>query len=168
LSHAHVVAAAATGIIFAAVAGWRLSGRDRFVSAAVAVVAELAVYLWRASANMPQLNNDGINGYSANDWFAPVVTFVAVIIYADLRTPKPRPVRTSPSASHDRRVRGQRHDHLKLRRRLSTSNAPMWSRAAEPRSSTHSAVTTLFVQQTVRVPGADQRRRDRPEHPKCG
>jgi hypothetical protein len=53
----------------------------------VAVISGLAVYLWRVSANMPQLNNDGLPGYSANDWLAPVVVFVALTVYADLRPP---------------------------------------------------------------------------------
>ena len=36
---------------------------------------------------MPQLNNDGLQAYSANDWLAPVITFVALSIYADLLPP---------------------------------------------------------------------------------
>jgi hypothetical protein len=36
---------------------------------------------------MPQLNRDGISGYSANDWLAPVVTFVVVTLYGDLFPP---------------------------------------------------------------------------------
>ena len=50
-------------------------------------MAGMAVYLWRASANMPQLNNDGLQGYSANDWLAPVIVFVILSIYADLFPP---------------------------------------------------------------------------------
>ena len=46
-----------------------------------------AVLLWRISANMPQLNDDGLPGFSANDWLAPVVTYVALSAYADLRAP---------------------------------------------------------------------------------
>ena len=88
-SHAHIAATAATtAVIVGAIATWRLTGRGRTLSAtAVATIAGLAVYLWRASANMPQLNNDGISGYSANDWLAPVITFVALSVYADLRPP---------------------------------------------------------------------------------
>jgi hypothetical protein len=54
---------------------------------AVGVIAAAAAYLWRASANMPQLNDDGLAGYSANDWLAPVITFVALTVYADLIPP---------------------------------------------------------------------------------
>lgn len=88
-THAHIAATAAiTGAVAGAIAAWRLTGRDRLVSGgAVAVISALAVYLWRASANMAQLNNDGINGFSANDWLAPVIVFVALSIYADLRPP---------------------------------------------------------------------------------
>ena len=54
----------------------------------MAVLAAAAVFLWRVSANMPQLNRDGLSGYSANDWLAPVVTFVVLSVYADLFPPE--------------------------------------------------------------------------------
>jgi hypothetical protein len=41
----------------------------------------------RKSANMPQLNNDGLPGFSANDWLAPTVTFVVLGIYGAFRPP---------------------------------------------------------------------------------
>jgi len=88
-SHAHIAATAATtGVLCAGVTVGCLTGRHRLPeAAAVGTIAGLVIYLWRASANMPQLNNDGISGFSANDWLAPVITFVALSIYADLRTP---------------------------------------------------------------------------------
>ena len=80
--------AGCTAVIVFAFAIWRLAGRRAWlVRVAVAVLAGGAVYLWRASANMPQLNRDGISGYSANDWLAPVVTFVVLTVYADLFPP---------------------------------------------------------------------------------
>lgn len=88
-SSAHIAfTAVITGAIGAALAGWRLTGEDRLVgSAAVGVLSAAAVFLWRKSANMPQLNNDGLSGFSANDWLAPVLTYVILTIYADLRAP---------------------------------------------------------------------------------
>jgi hypothetical protein len=93
-SHAHIAATAGVaGLIAGAIGGWRFTGRERIVSAAAAAaITGLAVYLWRASANMAQLNNDGINGFSANDWLAPVIVFIALSVYADLRSP-PNPAR---------------------------------------------------------------------------
>jgi hypothetical protein len=77
-----------TGAIAAALAAWRFTGRERLVgSATVGALSAAAVFLWRKSANMPQLNKDGLSGYSANDWLAPVLTFVVLTIYADLRPP---------------------------------------------------------------------------------
>lgn len=88
-SHAHIaLTALATAVIGAALAVALLQGRARVLEAVpVAVISGLAVYLWRVSANMPQLNNDGLPGYSANDWLAPLVVFVALTLYADLRPP---------------------------------------------------------------------------------
>jgi hypothetical protein len=34
---------------------------------------------------MPQLNRDGLREFSANDWLAPVVTFVFLSVYGALR-----------------------------------------------------------------------------------
>jgi len=57
---------------------------------AVAVVSGAAVLLWRLSANLPALNDDGLPGFSANFWAAPVVVFVFLSVYADLRVPADR------------------------------------------------------------------------------
>jgi len=88
-SQAHIAATAATtGVICAAIGMWRLDGRRRAVAGLiVGVLAGLAVYLLRASANMPQLNNDGIQGFSANDWLAPAIVFLVLSVYADLFPP---------------------------------------------------------------------------------
>ena len=45
------------------------------------------VLLWRLSANMPQLNDDGLPGFSANDWAAPAMTYLFLSGYADARPP---------------------------------------------------------------------------------
>jgi hypothetical protein len=88
-SHAHIAATAATtGVICAGIAVWRITGRRRIaLGLVIGLLAGFAVFLWRASANMPQLNNDGLSGYSANDWLAPVVVFVVLSVYADLVPP---------------------------------------------------------------------------------
>jgi hypothetical protein len=40
----------------------------------------VAVFLLRKSENMAQLNNDGLSGFSADDWLAPTVTWVALAV----------------------------------------------------------------------------------------
>ncbi len=46
-----------------------------------------AVFAWRLSANMPALNADGAAPFSANDWAAPVLVYVALGCCAGLRPP---------------------------------------------------------------------------------
>jgi len=67
-----------TGVLSFAVAWWLLRHEDVLAVALVGIISGLAVFLWRQSANMPQLNMDGIEGFSANDWLAPVVVYVAL------------------------------------------------------------------------------------------
>lgn len=84
---------------------------------AITVLSGGAVVLWRLSANMPALNDDGLPGFSANDWAAPVLTFVFLSLFADLRAPTdPDRYRPSPRAGHPGRPGCQRHHHLTRRR----------------------------------------------------
>lgn len=82
-----LVTAAITGLVAGAVAWWKL--RRWPEAAAVFLVSGAAVFLWRISANMPQLNADGLQGFSANDWAAPVLAYLSLCVYADLRRPSP-------------------------------------------------------------------------------
>ena len=82
-----LLTAALTGLAAAVVAWWRLRRWPEV--AAVLLLSAGAVYLWRISANMPQLNDDGLPGLSANDLAAPVFTYLALSAYADLRNPSP-------------------------------------------------------------------------------
>jgi hypothetical protein len=87
-SAAHILATAAvTGLAAAAAAWWKL--RRWPDTLAVFLVSGTAVFMWRMSANMPQLNADGLPGFSANDWAAPVLAYLSLSIYADLRKPCP-------------------------------------------------------------------------------
>jgi hypothetical protein len=79
--------AALTGVLALAAAAWRLPRTAWPDVVAIGVLSAAAVFLWRISANMPQLNSDGLPGFSANDWLAPVVTYFFLSAYADLRSP---------------------------------------------------------------------------------
>ncbi len=79
--------AALTGVLALMAAAWRLPRSAWSDVVAVGVLSGAAVFLWRLSANMPQLNSDGLPGFSANDWLAPVMTYVFLSAYADLRSP---------------------------------------------------------------------------------
>jgi hypothetical protein len=87
-----LLTAAIVAALTAAVALWRLPGQARRQALLVALLAGAAVFLWRISANKPQLNDDGLPGCSANDWAAPILTYLTLTCYADLRPP-PDPAR---------------------------------------------------------------------------
>jgi hypothetical protein len=85
---AHIAMTAATvAVLTFAAAAWRLPRPSWQQALVIAVLAGAAVFLWRMSANMPQLNDDGLPGFSANDWAAPILTYVVLAGYADLRPP---------------------------------------------------------------------------------
>ena len=79
--------AAITAVLSLGVAAWRLPRGAWPDMLVVAVLAGASVFLWRISANLPQLDSDGLPGFSADDWLAPVVTFLFLTVYADLRPP---------------------------------------------------------------------------------
>ena len=82
-----LVTASLVAVLTAAVAWWRLPHRVWLDIVVVAVIAGTAVFLWRISANKPQLNDDGLPGFSANDWAAPILAYIGLAVYADLRPP---------------------------------------------------------------------------------
>jgi hypothetical protein len=79
--------AALTGVLVLAAAARRLPRSAWPDVVAIGVLSAAAVFLWRISANMPELNRDGLPGFSANDWLAPVMTYIFLSAYADLRSP---------------------------------------------------------------------------------
>lgn len=84
VGHIAVTAAISAALALAA-ALWRLP-RSMLVDQ-LAVLTFAAVLLWRWSANMPQLDVDGLPGFSANDRLAPILTYVVLAAYARLRAP---------------------------------------------------------------------------------
>ena len=79
--------AALTGVLALAAAAWRLPRTNWPDVVAIGALSAAAVFLWRISADMPQLNSDGLPGFSANDWLGPAMTYVFLSVYADLRPP---------------------------------------------------------------------------------
>lgn len=88
-SHLHIAVTALTaGAISFAISVWRMPSPRRLLwSLAIGLITAGAVYLFRASANVVALNQDGISGFSANDWLAPVVVFVALSVFAGVMPP---------------------------------------------------------------------------------
>jgi len=82
---------AITAVITAAVGlpvvWWRLRATYPGEAIIVAALSGGAVFAWRISANMPQLNDDGIPLFSANDWAAPMLVYVSLGCYAGLCRP---------------------------------------------------------------------------------
>lgn len=90
-SHAHILLTAAiTAAITLPLTLARLGRRAWIDALGLSLAAGASVWLWRTSANMPQLNDDGLPGFSANDWLAPVLTYVFLSLYAALRPPADR------------------------------------------------------------------------------
>ena len=90
-----------SGALAAAAALLWLKGERRLIdSLAIGGLTAAAVFLLRKSANVPQLNDDGLSGFSANDWLAPTVTWVVLGVYAALRpTLEPRRFEQSRAAA---------------------------------------------------------------------
>jgi hypothetical protein len=87
-STAHIaLTSAIAGLIAVPLTYWLLRPRNWIDIMAIALVTAASVFLWRKSANMGQLNDDGLNPFSANDWLAPVLTYVFLGIYAAFRPP---------------------------------------------------------------------------------
>ena len=55
--------------------------------ALAALIVALSVLAWRASANIPQFNDDPIAPLSPNDWLCPIITYVCLGVYAAFRSP---------------------------------------------------------------------------------
>lgn len=80
--HILLTAAIAAALALVAALALRVRGVDLV---AVTALTFAANWLLRRAANMPQLNNDGLAPFSANDVLSPLVTWVAIGIYTDIR-----------------------------------------------------------------------------------
>lgn len=86
IAHIAITAAIATCVSLALLR-WRLRERSLGEAALLALIAGISVFIWRLSANVPQLNDDGVPGFSPNDWLCPVITYVFLETYAAFRRP---------------------------------------------------------------------------------
>src|SRR6266567_1585390 len=84
----HIALTAATvAVLTFAVGMWRLPRPAWRQALAAALLAGAAVFLWRLSANKPDLNDDGLPGFSANDWAAPILTYLTLFAFMVRRPP---------------------------------------------------------------------------------
>jgi hypothetical protein len=87
-SSAHIgTTAVIIGVVSIPIAYWLLRPRSAVTIGAVCAVAALATFGYRLCANMPQLNNDGVPNFSANDLIAPAMTYILLGIYSSVRPP---------------------------------------------------------------------------------
>ncbi len=85
-SHTHIAVTAAICAVLSLVLVFLLQRGTPVIDALlIAVVVLVTVYVWRTGANMPQLNEDGLPGVSANDLLTPLLTYVTVGIYGGIR-----------------------------------------------------------------------------------
>jgi hypothetical protein len=81
-----ILTALLCGALVFAAGLWRLRRQWR-QALIIGGLSALSVWAWRMSANLPQLNEDGLQGFSANDWAAPMLAYLVLIGYSDLRKP---------------------------------------------------------------------------------
>ena len=80
-----LLTAGITVVAALAIAFWRLPSPRTVDLLTIGLLAGVAVALWRLAANLPQLNEDGLPGISANDVAAPALVYLVLSGYADLR-----------------------------------------------------------------------------------
>ncbi len=78
---AHIVIVGVVSGVLGGLATWWLTRRPA-EGAIGGLLGFAATTLWRKSANLPQLNADGLPGFSANDWLAPMLTYIVFRCYA--------------------------------------------------------------------------------------
>lgn len=81
------LSAALAGIVSLLILRWRVRSLAVGEMVLLALIAAASVFAWRQSANMPPLNSDGLPGVSAIDMLCPVITYVALGVYAAFRRP---------------------------------------------------------------------------------
>lgn len=66
---------------------WRFRTIPLREAVLMAVLVGISVMAWRLSGNVPVLNDDPIGGLSPNDFICPVVSYVFLSLYLDMRQP---------------------------------------------------------------------------------
>ncbi|MEP7200580.1 MAG: hypothetical protein ABI874_12235 [Chloroflexota bacterium] len=66
---------------------WRFTTINTREQIIIALVVGVSVLAWRASGNVPLLNDDPVSALSPNDWLCPIVTYVFLGVYAAFRRP---------------------------------------------------------------------------------
>lgn len=95
--HILLTAALTAVLTLVAAATLRVRGADLAVTT---VLAFAATWLLRRAANLPQLNDDGLPGFSANDVLSPVATWVALALFSDIQGHSPgTPIRRARAAA---------------------------------------------------------------------
>lgn len=77
--------ASVVAVISLALLRWRFKDIPVWEAVLMAVLVGVSVMLWRLSGNVPLLNDDPIGGLSPNDFISPVVSYVFLGLYLDLR-----------------------------------------------------------------------------------
>jgi hypothetical protein len=66
---------------------WRFRSISLREAVLMAVLVGVSVMAWRLSGNVSVLNDDPIGGLSPNDFICPVVSYVFLSLYLDMRQP---------------------------------------------------------------------------------
>lgn len=75
------------GLLSLALLRWRFRSIPLREAILIAVLVGVSVLTWRLSGNVSVLNDDPIGGLSPNDFICPVVSYVFLSLYMDIRQP---------------------------------------------------------------------------------
>jgi hypothetical protein len=81
------VTASIAGVLGLLLLRWRFKAIPLREAILMAALVSVSVMVWRLSGNIPVLNDDPIGGLSPNDFICPVVSYVFLSLYLDLRQP---------------------------------------------------------------------------------
>ena len=84
-----LLTASIAAVLGLALLRWRFKSMRLREVVLMTVLVSLSIMAWRLSGNVSVLNDDPIGGLSPNDFICPLVSYVFLSLYLDVRQPEP-------------------------------------------------------------------------------